>query len=293
MKETKNTKPTSNAPAVQEENKRVAVVNEIQSENVLAHIGNIAADGAEDERFESEDLNRPFVRIIQTNSKEVARGSDKFIREAQVGNLYNIGTRRLYNGDDGIIFIPVHYMRSYMVWAPRPPKGPGGIVHDYGSDSSLMKVCKRDDDKKLRTPDGNFMVVSGVYLGLIVDEEDKTVEEVIMPLSGAQLKKSKTWNTYMNGLRIVDENGMKYMPPKFYMSYRITTVPESGNGFDWFGYKIDPHINTIDLFEKSGAYLIARKFSHKVKEGSVKVDMSKSGTDDDQDNQAIDVDTVL
>jgi hypothetical protein len=60
-------------------------------------------------------------------------------------------------------------------------------------------------------------------------------------------------------------------PPPFYKSYLITTIPESNDSGDWFGYRIVQHNLTLELKGGKSIWEAAKSFRKLVTEGKVKV----------------------
>lgn len=66
-----------------------------------------------DHGFAREDMAVPFLRVLQTNSPQLARGNSKFVDRAQAGDFFNTATGELVSGEQGLIVVPCVFMRSY------------------------------------------------------------------------------------------------------------------------------------------------------------------------------------
>lgn len=229
-------------------------------------------------QFSTEDLAIPFLRVLQGLSPEVTKGSEKFIDAARPSMFLNTVSREVYDGDEGVIVIPVVFTPSFTEWWPRDSKQGNGIVKDWKTDASNMTRCKRDDRGKDVTPEGTQMVRAGMYYILLVDPKTGATKQLVLTLSGTQLKKVKRWNSIIRELSIVVpgtedmEGGPKmFTPAPFYMSYKMITVPEKNDKGSWFGVSISSFQPTIQLPNGIETYKLAREFAQAAIAGTVKV----------------------
>ena len=81
-----------------------------------------------------------------------------------------------------------------------------------------------------------------------------------------QLKKSRMWNTTMRRIMIKGPNGV-FNPPSYSHQYRMTTMGETKDTYDWFGWKIvsEGRVENIEI------YKMAREFSKQVESGDVRI----------------------
>lgn len=194
--------------------------------------------------FETQDLSIPWLRALQALSPQCVRGKDGFIPEARPGMIFNTVTKVLFDGDEGVILIPCAYNIQYTEWKPR--NSGGGLVKDWGQDSSRLKDCKKlvnaegKTTGKDVTPEGHELTTSAMYYCLLVNREDGSYQQVVLALSSTQLKKSRAWNSLINSLMIENPKtpGTKIQPPMYYSAYAVTTVSETKGENTFFGWKI-------------------------------------------------------
>ncbi len=224
--------------------------------------------------FATDDLAIPFIRVLQGLSPEVTRGSgDKYNPDARPSMFLNTVTREVFDGEAGIVVIPVCFAPSYIEWKQRGDQG-GGIVKDWKQDASNLARCTKNEKGHDITPEGTQMVRSGMYYVSLVDEATGTARQAVLSLSGTQLKKSRRWNSIIKELVVTDpaiNNGQPFTPAMFYMSYRLTTVPEKNDKGSWFGVDIKPNGATITLRNGAKLYKDARAFAAAAMAGTVKV----------------------
>lgn len=219
--------------------------------------------------FDVEDVALPWLKVLQDMNDEVKKKHPKQVAGAEPGFFFNTVTQQLWDGDEGIILLPVAYRRSFTEWVTR--KNGGGFVADHGSDPSIMRQTTRNEDNQDILPNGHQIVRSMMYYVFVVDEETGDVQPAIFSLKGTQLKKGRNWNARMTQLMIPDGNGNKFNPPKYYMSYKVTTLLEQNDQGTWYGVEIAPYKSVFEFPDGATLLRKAMEFEAMVKQGDVKV----------------------
>lgn len=203
-----------------------------------------------------QDLQVPFLAILQPLSPQVNKRNSEYVQGAEPGDIYNIATQEIYKTID---FVPSLYMRRYTEWKPR--ESGGGLVRDWGTDESRLLACKRDPNTNRDiTPDGNVLVTSGTFFGIL----SPMGERAVLAFSSTQLKKARRWlANAMNQVEVTPE-GEKFTLPLFSTTYQLTTVAEKNDKGEWFGWKITPLDRTLKLSGGKNLYLDARKMKEDV-----------------------------
>lgn len=213
-------------------------------------------------KVDKDDVLIPRIAILQTLSKALDKTEAAFIKGAEVGQFCDASQNKLWDGEEGIVIIPVHYRKTNIEWKKRQ------FVADRGLDIEYQNSCKRNEKGKLITPDGNTLVPTAEYAVLIV--EDGGFSPAMISMTGSQMKKSKKLMTMITNF-LVDSPRGKVNPAMFYRSYKITTQPESNDEGSWFGFGIEVGELTPKLKGGKDIYLAARAFRKQMDEGSVKV----------------------
>jgi hypothetical protein len=225
--------------------------------------------GAGQENMDRNDYAIPRLRILQDLSAQVKKTEAGYIKGAEAGMLCDTVSEELWDGDEGVLVIPVSYRRSHIEWKLRE-KG-GGIVKDHGPDGAILDQCTQDDRKRNILPNGNQIVVVAEYFVFLLTE-DGGHQPYVLGLAGTQLKKSRRWNTMINQLRIPNPSGEGTInPAMFYRTYRLSTEPERNDQGSWFGLHITPDKPTVELDNGVEIYMAAREFRKQVQSGNVKV----------------------
>jgi hypothetical protein len=270
----KATKVKSPAPAPKS---RALAVRKPQTKQVSTKVIDFAADQHMGmEGMTQADMAIPRLAILQALSPQCNKRDEKYIENAEPGDICDTVAGTLYTGADGIFVIPVSYRRAYTEWVPRT-KG-GGFVADrtpVNAQAALelqkfLDTCDRGEKGEITTPKGNEIKVSGEYFVFLVDPENGDFEPFVLNMGGSQAKKSRKWNSVMNKFKI-EYNGERINPAMFYRTYKLTTVPEQNDQGSWFGWAIVPDQNVIDLPNGETIYKDARDFRQSVMAGRVSV----------------------
>jgi hypothetical protein len=211
--------------------------------------------------FGQKDLSVPFLRILQALSPHVQPQDPKYDEDAKQGQIVETVSPKFYEGDAsrnpdaGLIIIPVAFTRSYTEWK----QNRGGMVADHGSDPAILAKCQKIVDSqgktKMVTQEGTEVAEAALYYVLYAEYHHSTPGNVdsewrqaLMTMAGTQWRKSRDWNTNMSRVRISRADGSIIQNPlPFVHSYRFTTVGEKKDNYNFFGWKIEPHIFTLAL----------------------------------------------
>lgn len=275
------------APAAEPAAQAVVSAGEPQEQAVVAasmeEIDMGAYAGAGLEEAKATDFAIPFLRVLQTNSPEADETHAKFIEGAKPGMLYNTVTQRLYDGKEGALFVPCHYERKQLRWAPRGSGKQGyrgevteaeamtareaGKLVDHEGRTYFTDDGKVDDKKNDRLVDTRF------HFGLLLSEEGIPAQ-VLMTLVSTQIKKSKLFNAMQNE-RTRMHKGKLMRDPSFANIYRIVTVKESNDQGSWFGVHITHH----EPVRNPAVFDFGRMFWEALKRNEIKVDIAASADD--------------
>lgn len=184
-----------------------------------------------------EDYSIPFLSIIQSGSPQVKRGKAEYNEDAEPGFILNTVTAEIVDGEEGITVIPVAFQKCFIEWKPRDSGGGLVAIHDRVEGTKLEATATRNDKNKMILPNGNILETTAQHYVLVV-REDGSIDRAILAMTSTQLKKSRKWMTMMSKVT-VKSGGKIFNAPTFACAYKVTTVPESNNQGDWFGWKIE------------------------------------------------------
>lgn len=220
--------------------------------------------GAGMEGTDKESFSIPFLRVIQKTSPEVDEADAKYNSKAKPGMLVNSVTGELFNGKEGITFLPCAFQRRFIRWGER------------GSDDSGFKgellpevvAQMREDgeaemtDEGLRI-DGDKLSDTRSHFGLV--ETSAGIQQVLFPLTSTQIKKSKQLMSILSAVKV--KSGDKLVTPPTWMNkIKVTTCIESNNKGSWYGVSFE-HAGFIDDAE---IYALGKSFHDAVVGGQAR-----------------------
>jgi hypothetical protein len=229
------------------------------------------------EDFSQGDFLVPYVRIVQALSKELQRGHAKYLEGAQNGDFVNSATRKTMNGDKGFYAIPIHYSKRYQAWKPNN----GGPAADYGNDSSTYDRLTPNDKGKRIDELGNEVTETAQYFILIVDKDTGDHEIAVLSFGGSQMKKSRQWNSLIASRRERRADGTSVTPAMFFYSYHITSVPESNDQGQWYGFSIKEGPKVPELPNAKEIFQLAKDTRDQITAGSIKAAVVERDHDED------------
>ena len=207
-----------------------------------------------------EDFALPFLRLLTNTSPEV--GS---IDGAMPGMIYNSVTGELFDGKKGILVVPCAYVRQYIEWAPRG-SGSGAPIAYYPSTSDILSKTHRvPGENRDYLDNGNYIENTANHYVMVLDAAGIPSPALIV-MKSTQLKKSRKWNSMMQSAKLMGKNGL-FTPPMYSQVYRLTTVKESNDKGQWFGWEVE----RVGSVESDDVYLSAKSFADSIGAGDVKV----------------------
>lgn len=265
------TKPVkAGVAAAPEQSTEVAVVESFDDEFEQYQgdgLGNVTAD----------NLMIPRLGIIQKLSPQLDKNKSEYIKEAEVGDIVDVGTGDLFK--EGIIFLPVLFKTDWLEWAPRASGR--GLINIH-RDSAILEQCTVDEKKRNVLPNGNYIAETAQFFGLNVTAD---LRKSFIPMTSTQLRKSRKWNTLSTGERIKNKAGQLFMPPLWYRFYSLTTGHESNSEGDWEGWVINRSVSLPEAAELGLSFgwrdikALAVEFSEQLAKGEAVADASHMAGD--------------
>ena len=196
------------------------------------------------EEVTSSDIQIPFIRIIQALSPQLKKTDPSFIEGASQGDIFNTVTKKLWNGEEGILVIPSYFQQKLLEFIPRNQGG--GFVGELSPESEDVRKAVRDQDSGLELLEyGNELVRSAQHYVKIV-HEDGTLESAIVDMKKTQLKKSRQWNSIM---LMQKHNGASL--PSFANVYRLKSVEDGNDKGSWHSWTVnhERQVDSIDSYK--------------------------------------------
>lgn len=235
-------------------------VTKKEKENALMSV--MAEDaGTGMEGTDRESFAIPFLRVLQKISPQVDEADAAYIEGAKGGMLLNTVTGKVYDGKTGVTFLPSAYQRRFIQWAPRG-SGQGYRGEYLPEDITKMRAAGEIDEVDGRMMIGDDRLVdTRSHFGLVIDD-DGSVNQVVLPLSSTQIKKSKQLMSMLSAARVQGVN-----PPTWMNRIKVTTVLESNDQGSWYGvrFEADGFIDSPEL------YAAGKDFHDTIAAGEAKV----------------------
>ena len=213
------------------------------------------------ENITTEDMQIPFIRIIQALSPQLQKDDPLYIKGAEQGDIFNTVSQEIYKQDEGVIVVPAFFEKKFLEFQLR--SSGGGFVRELAADDKDITMTSREGTIEL-LPNGNELVRTHQHL-VIAQSADGTIAPSVLDMKKTQLKVSRRWNTLKNSARLPSGALM----PIYGTAWRVTTVLESNDQGKWFNYKLD-RINDITP-EIEKMMLEARNMYQGVSKGEVKM----------------------
>lgn len=226
---------------------------------------NYAGVGMED--VTAQDVLVPRLGILQAMSPQLKKTRSEYISGAEEGMIADLGTGQIF--PEGVWFLPVHYRRDYLEWAPRDT-GKGLVaIH---STPSILEKCHRDDRGRWVLPNGNYIAETAQFFGLNLSAGRRMC---FIPMTSTQLKKARRWITLALGEKLRRADGTEFTAPLFYRTYKLTTAPESNNDGEWFGWVINRDVALPEVNDWHVIKAEALAFRESLHKGKMRGDVSE------------------
>jgi hypothetical protein len=219
----------------------------------------------------------PFLRVLQKISPQVDEGDAAYIEGAKGGMFLNTVTGQLFDGKEGVVFLPCAFQRRFLRWAPRgSDQGYKGeyLPEDVAAMRESGEVRELEGRLYFPTDDGEVsekrsdrLIDTRSHFGMTEDGV-----QFVMPLASTQIKKSKQLMSMLSAKKI---NGVT--PPTWMNKIRATSVLESNDQGSWYGVKFEP----VGELTDPALYAAARDFHGLISSGAAKAKFEEDAEADD------------
>lgn len=194
--------------------------------------------GAGMENVQSEDVLIPRITILQTLSPQLKKSKPQYINGAEEGDICSTATGEVWKS---IYFLPVHFRKQWIEWAPR--ESGAGLVRIHDS-PAILDDCTRDDRRRPFLPNGNLVQETSQFYGFNITAD---MTPCFIAMSGTQLKHARKWLSMAKGERIPRADGTRFVAPFFYRVYKLSAAEESNAEGDWQAWRIDRDVALPEL----------------------------------------------
>ena len=148
---------------------------------IMADMAQFAGEGMDS--ITADDMQIPFLRVLQALSPEIQKNDPKFIKGASAGDLVNTVTGETWDGDEGVVVIPCGYTLKYLEFGLRDSGG--GFQGEIPANHPDLANTTREGNAEM-LPSGNELVRSAQHLVMIVDTKTGATQQAICDMK-------KTW----------------------------------------------------------------------------------------------------
>lgn len=259
------------APVTQSNN--IAKIPEATGD-VLATIEKAKAAIADDDSgFEGMDASHfviPYLGLLQPLSPQVLEAKEQYIPGAKPGMLYNSVTNRIFDGKQGVRFIPVHVQHQQVEWVPRDQGGQLIARHEV-DEPAVIDARQKFPVGKAPFGDGNELIETFYVYGLMI-EPDGRFERVVVSFKSTDINEYKKWMTKARSVQKIVE-GRVVTPPLYSHFFRMRSIAKNKNNYDWYGWAVrfdGENADTTEIPEDSQIYREAKDFRNLAKTNRVR-----------------------
>lgn len=187
------------------------------------------------------DMAIPFLNLLQDNSPQVKKASDKRIDGAEAGMFHNTVTDAVLEGETGLVLVPVTTEHCYVLWKPRDQGGGfQGRLELNSREAQAVLASGRKNDKGIPLTEQGFEMKETFYIYAMIlagpDAED--IEGiVVIPFVSTKIK---AYRHYMSKVR---QHKQLAKAPLYAHRARLKAVPDSNQHGDFFTVSLEPVID--------------------------------------------------
>ena len=218
--------------------------------------------GAGQENVTQDDMQIPFIRIIQATSPQVKKKDSKYIAGAEISDIFNTVTNHIWKSEDGIKVIPCGYVKKFLEFGVYEEGG--GFKGEISPNDPVLNKLTREGNKD-KLPNGNEMVTSAQHYVKVQDPSTGSWQSAIIDMKATSLKVSRQWNTMIQ-MQEVQHEGKSYKLPTFGVIWDLVTADAENDKGRWNTWKIDGRHGYV---EDQDLYQNCKDFSEMVAGGSV------------------------
>lgn len=203
------------------------------------------------EKIESQDVSIPFLTILQTNSPQVKKNNEKFIRGAEPGHI--LDTARQVAMPSARI-ISCGFEKCQIEWVIR--EDGGGFVKKHPRDTPLVDQVEIDAKGRKILPNENQLVETALFYVVYEDPTDKVWRQAVLSMKSTQLKKARRICTILQQQTGSDDQGTFTLPSYATIFFVTGDADEQNEHGEWKGWtiEVDGRVEDQDLYDRARAF---------------------------------------
>lgn len=197
--------------------------------------------GLGNENVGANDIQVPYLNILQKMSPQVDEDSPDYIEGCKAGMLFQSVNKYRWNSDEGVEIIPVAYQRHVIEWVPREQGGGLVAVHPM-SIMNDVDWALNDKNIPVRDDNGNLLVDTAQHVVMYRSLISGKFEPAMVSMKSTNHKKSRLWNSLIAQQTIP---GTDKQAPRWLFIWRAKTVREEKDGNSWYNWEFSRE-NVVD-----------------------------------------------
>ena len=243
-----------------------SVVKKEQQQVATLDFSMVEADsGLGNKEVDQDTLSIPFLK---TNlSKQILEAN----RGAVSGDMYNTVTGEIYDRDKGVLVLPCVFQRRFIQWSPLGDEQSAPIaIYSTKEECPATERSKEDNKEYLTDGSGHYIEDTHQHFVLVIDK-DGTAQPALIAMKSTQLKKSRKWNSMVQGRMATGKDGRPFQMPRFSHVYSLKSVKEENSKGAWHGWDIalDKQVDDVSVYGQ------AKQFAQSIQAGDVNVKHSQ------------------
>jgi len=192
------------------------------------------------EKVTREDTSIPFIGVLQDLSPQVKKSEPKYVPGAEVGQLFDFSTNKFFDGQIGLVVIPIFFEKVYNVWKNR--KAGGGFLGSFKTRADAEKRADEAADPSKgdkRIPREQIDIVdTGLHFVRYQVPETGRFRTAVLSCKSTALKASRAWILQMQTLEVPSARnpGKFFNPPSWGTLYSLTTKTERKNENTYYNF---------------------------------------------------------
>lgn len=286
--ETKKTKATATkATATKKQPEKKSPVKpdkalaKAESKAVSTDVNDLMAEmtGAGTDMFGTQDVQRPTIRLLQSNSPQIKKRGEKYVEGAEDGDIYVSGTGDLFS--ESIRIIVVGYSRNYVEFKSRDVGG--GMVGAHPMNPATVEGMERGKGGAYIADDGNEFIDTMAYYVLYESPSGQWLPARLF-FKSTMLTAGRELNTKLSRREIQTSKGVR-PAPLFANIVTLEVITASNDQGVWNKFRVGDidFIDDVELLQQA-----KREFEMFV--ASAKVDFR--GSDDHEEDEQVDAEVV-
>jgi len=230
----------------------------------------------------STDFLIPRIAVLGDLSPQIKKNKEEYIEDAAIGDIADVAMGEiLAKQGEFFPFLPVIRVKEVIEWKPRTQGG--GIVSRNVLEETMESYAarlgvKQNDKFEYINKAGNELIETHQWYGINLIAGRWS----FIPMKKSNLKVARKWMTKASAIKL--PNGAP--APLFYKTWSIGSFLDSGNGNEWFNYRVNDGVLLQDFNEDwQSIFADAIKLKEAVESGQAKGDVRD--TDIEPDSETI------